>query len=55
VQEGITSFNTGDGRRNVVDDDISRIAVDLFPVESNENLVQVINLVFELFEAFFAE
>jgi hypothetical protein len=55
MQGGITSFNTGDGRRNVVDDDISWVAVDLFPIESNEDLIQVINLVFELFEAFFAE
>ncbi len=39
VVGGITSFNTRDGRRNVVDDDISRVTVDLFPVESNENLI----------------
>jgi hypothetical protein len=46
-----TSSDPRDGGRDVVDKDVTRVHVDFYPVKSNKNFIDVINLGLQLFKA----
>ena len=46
-----TSFDARDGRRDIVDKDVTRVQVNLFPIKGNKNFINVINLGLQLFKA----
>ena len=45
------SFDTRDGGRDIVDKDVTRVQVNFFPIKSNKNFIDVINLGLQLFKA----